>query len=189
MSRDFITIAIVILCIAALVFLIVKTVNLSSSNVSEPGADSNYLYDDTADGGISGDTATANLGEPDTDQDQGAGIEEPSVDYIGKDEIAPQDENTGTGDRIPTSFNDQGDYLVMAGSFRIKSNAENQAQKLRKLGYSDAEIALFNRGAYASVIVDRFADLSSANDLVRELKSQHGVEAYVQAKRLGYRRD
>lgn len=181
MSRDFITIAIVLLCIAALVFLIVKTVNLSSSNVSEPGEESNYLYDDSADGGISGDTATANLGEPDAGQD--AGFEEPSVDYIGKDQIAPQDENTGTGDRIPTSFNDQGDYLVMAGSFRMKSNAESQARKLRNLGYSDAEIALFNRGTYASVIVDRFADLSSANDLVRELKSQHGVDAYVQAKR------
>jgi hypothetical protein len=181
MSRDFITIAIVLLCIAALVFLIFKTVNLSSSNVNEPGEDSNYLYDDAADGGISGDTATADLGETDTDQD--AGFEEPSVEYIGKDEIAPQDENTGAGDRIPTSFNDQGDYLVLAGSFRIKSNAESQAQKLRNLGYGDAEIALFNRGAYASVIVDRFVDLSSANDLVRELKSQHGVEAYVQAKR------
>lgn len=183
MSRDFITIAIVILCIAALVFLIVKTVNLSSSNVNEPGEDSNYLYDDTADGGTSDDTTTADLGESDTDQEQDGGFEEPSVEYIGKDEIAPQNENTTGGDRIPTSFNDSGDYLVLAGSFRIKSNAENQARKLRNLGYDDAEVALFNRGAYASVIVDRFVDLSSANDLARELKSQHGVEAYVQAKR------
>jgi len=186
MSKDFVTIAIVLLCIALLVFLIFKTVSLSSSDVNEPGQDSNYLYDDSADGGTSDDTATAGLGdtdnEPTTDQGQIFDITEPDTEYVGKDEIAPQEEDINTDSRIPTSY-DSGDYLVLAGSFRIKSNAENEARRLRRLGYSDADVALFNRGAYASVIVGRFESLTEAQDLVRALKNQHDVNAYVQAKR------
>lgn len=184
MSRDLITILIVLFCIAALVFLIVKTVNLSSNEVSEPGEDYNYLYDDTAAGGT-GEEDTAGL--PDTDTatppSEGPETEEPSVEYIGKDEIAPPREERE--EPRPSSFDQSGDYLVIAGAFRIRQNADNEASRLRGLGYGDAETGLFNNGAYASVIVDRFSSLSAAQDLVRELKNQHGVEAYVQASRSG----
>lgn len=180
MSKDLITILIVLFCIAALIFLIVKTVNLSSNEVSQPGEDYNYLYDDSADGGAVAEDTTG-FPETDTESASTAGQEgtQSSVEYVGKDEIA-----TGEAS-IPTSFDHSGDYLVIAGSFRFKANAESEANRLRRLGYNDAEVALFNRGAYASVIVSRFSDLSSAQDLVRELKSRHSLEAYVQAKKEG----
>jgi len=86
---------------------------------------------------------------------------------------------TTTTESSPASY---GDYLVLAGSFKYKSNAETEVRKLKKLGYSNAEVALFNRGAYASALVDRFDNYADANALVKELKGK-GVDALVQKKR------
>jgi len=71
--------------------------------------------------------------------------------------------------------------MVIAGSYRQKSNAENQVSKLRKLGYSDSSVENFNRGSYAVVLVDRFSSYSDAKALVRKLAGD-GVEAMIKEK-------
>lgn len=75
-----------------------------------------------------------------------------------------------------------GRYMVLAGSFRQESNADSHAAKLRRMGYDGAEVSIFNRGAYASVLVDRFSDKSDARSLVRDLENK-GIEALVITKR------
>lgn len=75
-----------------------------------------------------------------------------------------------------------GRYMVLAGSFRQESNANSHAAKLRRMGYDGAEVSIFNRGAYASVLVDRFSDKSDARSLARELENK-GIEALVITKR------
>lgn len=73
-------------------------------------------------------------------------------------------------------------YLVLAGSYKYKSNAEVLAKRLHRMGYNSAKVELFNRGAYAVVLVDRFNALIDAKDLVKELAGK-GVESRVMEKR------
>lgn len=75
-----------------------------------------------------------------------------------------------------------GNYLVLAGAFTVMSNAEAHAKRLEKMGFSGAKVALFNKGKYATVLVDRFESKSEASALVNRL-TEKGVEAYVQTKR------
>lgn len=90
---------------------------------------------------------------------------------------------SNTNTRPSTSYsNSSGRYMVVAGSFRQKVNAEGHATKLRRMGYDEAKVSIFNRGAYASVLVDRFGDRSDANSLARELENK-GIDALVITKR------
>ena len=81
-----------------------------------------------------------------------------------------------------TSGSANGKYLVVAGTFKQEANAAIQLKKIKKMGYTDAEIGKFNKSAYASLIVNRFTSASAANKLVKSLKSK-GIDAYVHEKR------
>lgn len=84
----------------------------------------------------------------------------------------------------PTFYDDdsRGQYLVLAGAFRIKDNGINEARRIRRMGYPDAEMTLMDRGTYATVLVDRFQSMSDAKELVSDLEAK-GVECYVHRKR------
>lgn len=75
-----------------------------------------------------------------------------------------------------------GNYLVVAGTFRQMINAEQELAKLKAKGYDNAYIAKFNKSTYASLIIDRFDSSASAKQYVKSLK-QKGMEAYVHKKR------
>jgi len=75
-----------------------------------------------------------------------------------------------------------GDYLVIGGSFSLMHNAENFAKKLQNKGYSNAYVAKFNSGKFASVIVDSFDSSSEASSMVKELKAA-GIDAFSKRKR------
>ena len=94
--------------------------------------------------------------------------------------------NTTNGNRsveIPSTFNRRpGDYLVLAGSFKFRHNAENHAENLRGKGYSNATMTIFNGGTYAVVLVDRFPTYNEAQRVVNRLTND-GVEALVLQQR------
>lgn len=155
----------------------------------------NYKYDDE------GDIVKEDLAEalPATDidlDDDELGdydeiADEPMLDEYEADKAAEQDDYpledaTSPKDYIDesddSSFSSEGDYMVIAGSYTIKANAESAAKRFRSQGYENAEVGLFNKGAYANVIIDRFDSSSSAQELAKELKSK-GIEAYVQKKK------
>jgi len=75
-----------------------------------------------------------------------------------------------------------GIYMVVAGTYRQMINAENELKKLQKLGYDNATIAKFNNSAFASLIVDRFDNRSSAYNYKKELIAK-GMDVYVHKKR------
>jgi len=77
-----------------------------------------------------------------------------------------------------------GDYMVLAGTFSVKEFAEDQARRIRGLGYPGATVRPMDRGTFHVVRVDHFASESRAEELARELKTQHGIEAYVHKKRM-----
>ena len=68
--------------------------------------------------------------------------------------------------------------MVIAGSYRQRTNADNQVAKLRKMGYDQARVELFDRGSYAVVLVNRFNAYGDAKRLVSELSGK-GIDAMV----------
>lgn len=85
-------------------------------------------------------------------------------------------------DNVPAARNtNEGKYMVIAGTYRQKVNATNQVNKLRKLGYNDSEVKMFDRGSYALALVNRFSSYSDAKALVRKL-ADNGVEAMIKEK-------
>ena len=82
--------------------------------------------------------------------------------------------NTASTTRSASS----GRYIVVTGSYRMRSNAERQVANLKREGFPNAEVEIFDRGTYALAIADRFSRHSEAEALVRRLVSS-GFEAYV----------
>lgn len=75
-----------------------------------------------------------------------------------------------------------GEYMVVAGTFKQMINAEQALRKFKKMGYENSTIAKFNKSAYASLIVDRFNSSEEAKSYASTLKKK-GLEAYVHKKR------
>lgn len=75
-----------------------------------------------------------------------------------------------------------GKYLVVAGTFKQEINAQTQLKKFKQMGYDNAEVGKFNKNAYASLVVERFATSAEAQRLVKSLKSK-GIDCYVHKKR------
>ena len=212
MSRlDYVTIAIVGAILLILGFLVFRVVGLFNEengepieqteqtiadlqNAEEPEEDT-YKYDDEGD--IVKEDIEEALPAKDIDlDDEELGdydeiADEPTVDDYTADQESEEynDEDSTTPDAYDeeeTADDDTdstgGDYMVIAGSFTVKANAEREVSRLKDKGYDNAEVGMFNRGTYANVIVDRFDSVERAKELAKELKSK-GIPAYVQEKR------
>lgn len=208
---DVLTIAIVIVCLAALGYLVYKIVNLVNPP-EEPTTSIQDSYEDTA------GTEESTYQDWDSEVDTAEGdvdLDDEQVDtYTDTDENIPgaasgntttdemDDETTGlaenssstssTGSTATTpappavnnssSAGNSGRYMVLAGSYRQRVNADNQVARLRKMGYVNAEVSLFDRGSFAVVLVDRFSTYGDAKRLVNELAAK-GVDAIVDEKK------
>lgn len=82
-----------------------------------------------------------------------------------------------------TISSEQGNYLVLAGTFRYMLNAENELKKIQQFGYTNAQIVKFNRSTFASVCVQRFDEELAAKELAKSITTKHQLEAYVHKKR------
>lgn len=203
MSRlDWFTIAVVGICLAAIVFLLSRAMNWNSITGGEgdktelqedlegaglldddtidpdsPDASDGETTDSTLDGGDDAATTEGIDGSADDSSDSTAGGELSDDDGSAADEGAngsALDEDA----QINTSpSRASGDYLVIAGSFSLMHNAENFAQKLQRKGYPNAYVGKFNAGKFASVIVDSFDSSSEASAMVKDLKAA-GIEAF-----------
>ena len=85
---------------------------------------------------------------------------------------APAKQPSGTSD---------GDYMVIAGNYLVKSNADIMTQKLKDLGYSGAEIAVFDNSQYHTVIAGRYNSYQSASEVANAVKRQ-GIDCYVKKR-------
>ncbi len=183
MSRlDYVTLGIIVVCVAALGFIIYRSIQFRNQEndltKQESAADDSYQdydYDYLQD--------TSQILPPTEDFPADAGDLNATDSEPAPSESSAGSSRTETYDNPPgTTTSSTGEYLVLAGSFSIKSNAESHASKIRSLGYRSAAVEPFNRGAYAVVMVDRFRSESEARNLVAELKNK-GIEAYVHQKR------
>ncbi len=212
---DVLTIAIVIVCLAALGYLVYKIVNLVNPP-EEPTSSIEDSYEDTAstdestykDWDNEVDTAgddvdldddqVATYGNTDNDENTtGAASTNASADEMDnetsglaeKDNLT--DETTSKGSTatattptpaVNNSTSNSGRYMVVAGSYRQRVNADNQVARLRKMGYNNTQVSLFDRGSFAVVLVDRFSSYGDAKRVVNELAGK-GVDAIVDEKK------
>jgi len=194
MSRlDYLTIGIVALCIAALIYLVYRYVNLphSAANTTTTAVvktDNTQLQKEDTTGFPAEDTSDNNKPGP------GAVVEpEPEVVPAEKTPVQPKPEKPVVPEPKPiapatdntaseTASLSAGRYMVLIGSFEQMSQAQTQLQKVKKLGYGNARIAKFNRGKYASVLVDHFGRISEAKALATTLTSK-GFDTRVMVKR------
>ena len=193
MSRlDYLTIGIVALCIAALIYLVYRYVNLphSAANTTtttmvDPDS-TQFQKEDTA-GFPAEDTSDNNKPGP-------GAVVEPEVVPEEKTPVQPKIEKPAAPDPKPitpaTTDNDSGEttglsagrYMVIGGSFEQMSLAKKELRKIQKAGYPNARVEKFNRGTYASILVERFEKAGDANALVKRLKGK-GFDAMVLIKR------
>lgn len=79
-----------------------------------------------------------------------------------------------------------GKYFVVTGSFLLETNAKDMLKQLKKAGYHNAEIAVFDLSQYYTVFARRYKTLNSANDLAASINQKLGIETYVHEKRAPY---
>lgn len=202
---DYVTIAIVGICILAIVFLVYKMTNVfngdSSKDKTEIPADSietedegvyDYEIDNNVDstGGQSSGTTTTTQPTTTTTPSDKAGT---SASSAPAEDDAPTTTSNSGGTKSTTSTGStttdseqktnysEGKFMVLAGSFSKKAFAEAQVKKLDKMGYDNARVEIFDRGKYAVVLVDRFDNMAEAERLVKKL-SGDGVKSYVKIK-------
>ena len=212
MSRlDMITIAIVVICLAALGYLVYKIAGLYKTEEPATPLTEAYGNDDTPDEqtytdwddevAASGDDVDLDDDElgsyADTDEgrltdgsgsynedelDKGTDIAEETDDEPAESTSSSASSggsssssgSSATAARASSSCR----YMVIAGQFRQRSNADSYAAKLRGMGYNNTKVELFDRGSYAVVLVDRFDSYGSAKRLVDELTGK-GIDAIV----------
>ncbi len=73
--------------------------------------------------------------------------------------------------------NQSGNYLIVAGSFKSKENADNYLSRIKSKGYSP-EIILASNGMYM-VTYGRYKDINSANADLEKIKSSENPAAWV----------
>lgn len=167
MSRiDYITLAIVLVCLVVLVYVLVRVANLNSSAepVDSP-APPDILTSDTV-RQASLDSLAAQL----------------SLDSMARVQPAEKAEveNPAPRQTVPAKT---GRYLVVAASFPSQEEAQAELIRFQRWGYDEAELGFFNAGKIVAVIVGRYASNAEARERVRELQRERDVEAYVHLKR------
>lgn len=107
-----------------------------------------------------------------------------AIDYTEVDEIIEKSNKiktstTSTSNNTSTSYS--GKYMLLAGSYLIEDNAQIMVNKLKKLGYKNSEMVVFNMSQYHSVCAGRYTSLSSAQQESSALKRK-GIDNYVHTK-------
>ena len=175
-----------------------------SCNKTASADDNTEMVDDIANGeefedDFFGDDAedetatTDEMGGGSSDFETSEGLDSETMDYTEVDEIIEKTKSTSsnttsrnnntttTSSTRTTSSNSTGKFLLLAGSYLIEDNAEVMVKKLKKIGYTNAEIVVFDMSQYHSVCAGRFTSLSSANQESGSLKRK-GVDNYVHTK-------
>jgi cell division septation protein DedD len=73
-------------------------------------------------------------------------------------------------------------YMIVAGSYIDKRNAEIMKKKLIDLNFNRAEIVNFDYSQYHSVLAGRYRTEAEARELAGRLKNR-GIECYVQRQK------
>jgi cell division protein FtsN len=76
---------------------------------------------------------------------------------------------------------ESGKYMVMAGSYLLRENADQMVKKLQKMGYNSAKVVVFSASQYHSVVAASYAADTKAQSVAAELKRK-GIDSFVKSK-------
>jgi cell division protein FtsN len=189
---DYITIAVVVVCISLLGLVFWKVADLNwteetNLNTEEPVMvneeeeaapflDEKYdVTDFTSEDTMVLENESAPILNPESEK----GREKPRA----KETVTPVKNDPKVENTIPVPVATE-EYLVWGGSFSTRAGAEEELAKFKKLGYTQAEVSLFDKGKYAVVIVGRYPTQTQAQALVNELKTKHNIAAIAKKKKL-----
>jgi hypothetical protein len=151
-----------------------KTLNQSPTEVADPA----YTDTDTEDpGDIDYEDAVKSSKET-TETDTNAAEEE-------EEDGSLSDMDNASDRRLTdaSAGSNTAPYLVIAGTYTSEGNAQLEVNRLKKLGYKDAEVVQFIGSRYYSVCVDRLGLLSAARQLSKRVKADNTEEVYVHRRR------
>jgi hypothetical protein len=138
----------------------------------KPVEDIEEDYDEPAD--EYNDATGSITSDEDADDDEVIPLEGDEEEIIGKDDDL---------EVVPSSPGNLGDYLVIAGAFKSEANAQAEVDRLKSVGYPNAEIVEFDFSDYYSVCVAKYNTSEDANAVANSMKSKSGKKAYVHKKR------
>jgi len=108
------------------------------------------------------------------------------VEEISNDLTEPLEEETYTPPPTQTnttySAGNSSPFLIVAGSFSQEGNANTLVDKLRRMGYNDAEKVRFDESSFYSVVAERHTDYDRALKNAGNLKGR-GVDCYVHKRK------
>ena len=110
-------------------------------------------------------------------------LEEEKADDAREASVEAEEKSRSTSGS--SDFSSSQRYLVVAGSYKEKQNAEVMVEKLKGMGYDDAELFTFDFAEYYSVTAGRFATRDAANTVASKLKSK-GIDCYSHKMRSKY---
>jgi len=114
----------------------------------------------------------------------GDDAEEDEEGYAATDDGGADEDYSDSKEVIGGAYTEgSGDYMVIAGAFSVKSNANGELQRIRDLGYPQAEVVKFDYSDYYSVCVARYETNRDAKKIASSLKSRYDVKAYVHKRR------
>ena len=165
----------------SLFYLWVSSVFQSCSNKSDNASEEISLDEDLIDDEEIIDVSDEDFFEDVSDLDDSEELDQDNFEQLEKEMISntPAQETTPAPvKRQTTSSSASGSYLLVSGNYLVESNATEMVKKLQKLGYSDAEIVIFDRSQYHTVVASRFESYNTALQSASNLK-QKGVDCYV----------
>ncbi len=189
MSRlDYITIAIVGICILAIIFLVYKMTDLFSGGETTDKIETvqdtveledDGIYDYEIDDAVDSTAASGQPATEDSAPEANPAATTPATQPA--KENTPATKPAETDETPATKTSSGGKFMVFGGTFTKKAFADEQVAKLKKLGYGNANVEIFDRGKYAVVMVDRFDYMADAERLVTKLKAD-GINCYIKMK-------
>lgn len=173
--------------VLSVVYIWFSTVFKSCNNNAKEGLDSaidtiENVAEETQD-------AVTDVGEDlfeDEEDDEADALEddEEADTYLEEEEIIEEeiiDDPVEETPRYNNSGSSSGQYLLIAGNYLVESNGNVMIKKLKNLGYSSADIAIFDNSQYHTVIASRYSSYNEALRAESNLKAK-GIDCYVKRK-------
>lgn len=79
------------------------------------------------------------------------------------------------------NIGDGGSFMVICGSYLLKENADKMVQKLKKMGYTNAKVLIFDGAGYHSAIAAQFSSQAEAQKESASLK-KNGIDCFVKTR-------
>lgn len=171
-KQGIITGVIISACILAIIILVIRLTKASKEESEAPTTTQEETYPETFT-----EEADTTFFEEDT-------LQEETLDTMTKTTpkaAVAETPETSADEQPALNTSSLGKYMVLAGTFTKRANADQLANRLKSLGYTNTRVEIFDRGKYAVVLVDRFDNLDAAHDLQQRLKAD-GVNSFVKLK-------